>query len=130
MPFGIQPIHLLVIAAVALVIFGPRRLPAFGRWIARNLNELKKSTREMADGFKEENASARTGPGSAQGGLTGPASAPSAEGTTGPGASNESRREVPASGPAFCTSCGARLGPEMRFCPSCGTRIGAPVPNA
>lgn len=27
MTFGLQPIHLVVVAFVALIIFGPRRLP-------------------------------------------------------------------------------------------------------
>ena len=31
MPFGLQPLHLLVIAIVALLIFGPKRLPEVGK---------------------------------------------------------------------------------------------------
>ena len=54
MPFGLQPIHLLVIALVALVIFGPRRLPQLGRWLGRTFSEFKKGARDMAEGFTEE----------------------------------------------------------------------------
>jgi sec-independent protein translocase protein TatA len=54
MPFGIQPIHLIVIAIVALLIFGPQRLPEIGRGIGKALTEFRKGAREMTEGFKEE----------------------------------------------------------------------------
>jgi sec-independent protein translocase protein TatA len=54
LPFGIQPIHLIVIAIVALLIFGPQRLPEIGRGIGKALTEFRKGAREMSEGFKEE----------------------------------------------------------------------------
>jgi sec-independent protein translocase protein TatA len=54
MPFGIQPIHLIVIAIVALLIFGPQRLPEIGRGIGKALTEFRKGAREMTEGFKDE----------------------------------------------------------------------------
>ncbi|MGO9309956.1 MAG: twin-arginine translocase TatA/TatE family subunit [Spirochaetia bacterium] len=54
MPFGLQPIHLVVIVLVALVVFGPKRLPQLGRWLGRTFSEFKRGARDMADGFKEE----------------------------------------------------------------------------
>jgi sec-independent protein translocase protein TatA len=54
MPFGLQPIHLLVIAIVALLIFGPSRLPEIGRGVGRALTEFRKGTREMTESFMDE----------------------------------------------------------------------------
>ena len=54
MPFGLQPLHLLVIAVVALLIFGPKRLPDIGRGIGRAWTEFRKGSREMAENLREE----------------------------------------------------------------------------
>ena len=54
MPFGIQPLHLLIIAVVALLIFGPSRLPEIGRGIGKALKEFQRGTKEMGESFKEE----------------------------------------------------------------------------
>ena len=54
MPFGIQPIHLIVIAIIALLIFGPSRLPEIGRGIGKAIKEFQRGTKEMGEGFKDE----------------------------------------------------------------------------
>jgi len=54
MPFGLQPWHLLVIAIVALVIFGPSRLPELGRSLGKSITEFRKGMQEMTEGMKEE----------------------------------------------------------------------------
>lgn len=54
MPFGLQPLHLLVIAIVALIIFGPSRLPEIGRSLGKTLKEFQNATREATQGFTEE----------------------------------------------------------------------------
>ncbi|MEC2075154.1 twin-arginine translocase TatA/TatE family subunit [Metabacillus fastidiosus] len=47
MPIG--PGSLIVIAIVALLIFGPKKLPELGRAAGDTLREFKKSTRGLAD---------------------------------------------------------------------------------
>jgi TatA/E family protein of Tat protein translocase len=54
MPFGIQPLHLVIIAVVALLIFGPSRLPEIGRGVGKALKEFQRGTKEMGESFKEE----------------------------------------------------------------------------
>ncbi len=54
MPFGLQPLHLVVIAVVALIIFGPSRLPELGRSIGKTLKEFQTATKETTQGFTEE----------------------------------------------------------------------------
>jgi len=53
MPFGIQPWHLVVVAIVALVIFGPARLPQLGPSIGSFFRDLRAGARDMGNGFKE-----------------------------------------------------------------------------
>jgi sec-independent protein translocase protein TatA len=54
MSFGIQPIHIVAIVLVALLIFGPRKLPEMGRSIGKMINEFRNGTREITDSFREE----------------------------------------------------------------------------
>lgn len=54
MPFGLQPTHLIIIAVVALIIFGPSRLPEIGRSFGRTLKEFQNATKEATQGFTQE----------------------------------------------------------------------------
>jgi len=46
-----QPMHLLLILAIALLLFGPKRLPEIGKGIGDGIRALK-------EGMKEQNAKA------------------------------------------------------------------------
>ena len=41
MPFGLQPTHLIVILVVALLIFGPSRLPEIGKAMGKTIREFQ-----------------------------------------------------------------------------------------
>jgi sec-independent protein translocase protein TatA len=43
--------ELLIVLVIALVIFGPKRLPDMGRQLGRGLREFKKATSEIQDHF-------------------------------------------------------------------------------
>jgi sec-independent protein translocase protein TatA len=45
-----QPMHLLFILVIALVIFGPGKLPELGAGLGKGIREFRKA---MADGTKE-----------------------------------------------------------------------------
>jgi len=47
--FGLGPTELIVILIIALVIFGPRKLPEVGQQLGRALREFKKSAQSMKD---------------------------------------------------------------------------------
>ncbi len=54
MPFGIQPTHLILILVVALLVFGPSRLPEIGRSFGSMLREFSTATKEATQGFSQE----------------------------------------------------------------------------
>lgn len=55
MPFGNIGIGgLILILIIALIIFGPSKLPELGRAFGRTLSEFKNATRELVSGEKEE----------------------------------------------------------------------------
>ncbi|MBE0447269.1 MAG: twin-arginine translocase TatA/TatE family subunit [Actinobacteria bacterium] len=49
--------ELLLILAIVLVIFGPKKLPAMGRAIGQSIRELKKATDQKDEDKKEDSAS-------------------------------------------------------------------------
>lgn len=46
--------ELIIIMVIALVIFGPRKLPELGRSIGRSLNEFKKASNELRSTLEDE----------------------------------------------------------------------------
>ena len=122
MPFGLQPIHLVVIVLVALVIFGPKRLPQIGRWLGKTFSEFRKGARDMSDGFREEKSKQNE---------VGPeAIAPDAAGQESAGGQARSPAQPAQQSPYpeaaagnFCTACGAANPADARFCNKCGISL-------
>jgi len=46
--------ELIVIFVIALIIFGPRKLPELGRSLGRSLNEFKRASNELKNTLEEE----------------------------------------------------------------------------
>ena len=69
-----SPEKLLLIAAVALILVGPKRLPQIGRSIGRWLGDLRRATGSIADEMKEGLAEPASPAGPA--GPVGPAQGP------------------------------------------------------
>jgi len=42
----LQPMHLILILAIALIIFGPGKLPQIGSGLGKSINEFKKALAE------------------------------------------------------------------------------------
>lgn len=115
MSLGIQPIHIVIIIVVALLIFGPKRLPDMGRSVGKALSEFRSGAREMTEGFREEVSH----PVTAQ--AASPASQPSTY--SAPNAPASSQISVSAPTGQFCIQCGAPNLPEAHFCSSCGAKL-------
>jgi sec-independent protein translocase protein TatA len=46
--------ELVVIFVIALIIFGPRKLPELGRSLGRSINEFKKASNELRSTLEDE----------------------------------------------------------------------------
>ncbi len=121
LPFGLQPWHLIAIAIVALLIFGPARLPEIGRNIGKAITEFRRGAKEMTDSIKEE--------------ATKPIDAP-APGAQPPAVSQpmitpiQPAPAVPASPVVetekqYCIHCGTANPASAVFCNHCGHKIAA-----
>jgi len=109
MPFGIQPIHIVLIILVAFLLFGATKLPEIGRSLGKTITEFKKGTKEAAEGFKEEISKSDAPAAPAQ--AAQPPAAPTASAAPA------------AAGGRFCIKCGAPNPAEALFCGSCGAKL-------
>jgi sec-independent protein translocase protein TatA len=52
-----QPLHLIVVLAVVLVVFGPGRLPELGESLGRSIRGFKKALEEGDSASRDESKS-------------------------------------------------------------------------
>ena len=50
--FGLEPWHIVLLLAVVLVVFGPKRLPEIGKSLGASISEFRKATSEFGDAAK------------------------------------------------------------------------------
>ncbi len=119
LPFGLQPWHLIAIAIVALLIFGPRRLPEIGRNIGKAINEFRQGAREMTDSLKEEvTKPVDNSPQAA------PPPAPSQPmGSPVPPATLSSAAQPTGTDKQYCIHCGTANPAGAVYCNHCGSKI-------
>jgi sec-independent protein translocase protein TatA len=90
---------LIVILVVALLVFGPKRLPEIGRSLGKGMREFKDSiTNSEEPGSRPE-----------------PLSLEQSEEAEAPAAGQSGHR--------FCTGCGVEARAADRFCSSCGAPL-------
>jgi sec-independent protein translocase protein TatA len=99
MMLGIQPLHWLIIVIVALVIFGPKKLPEIGRWLAKGIRDFRNGMSEAGESVREATAEPAQ------------AAQPSCP-QCGASIRNDSQ---------FCHKCGAKTASSERTCAECGT---------
>jgi TatA/E family protein of Tat protein translocase len=118
MGFGIQPIHIVVVVIVALLIFGPKRLPEMGRSIGKAINEFRHGTRDITESLRAE-----INP------MVEPHNfgeeAPENATIQPPAGATPFHMPVNAPGQAgnYCIQCGASNPVEAHFCSNCGTKL-------
>jgi sec-independent protein translocase protein TatA len=111
MTFGIQPIHIVIVLVVALLVFGPKRLPEMGRSIGKMLNEFRNGTREITDSLRAEVNGGETGQ------LKQAAPPPVSS------VAYQKPSILPAAPGKFCIQCGAGNLPEALYCNQCGSKL-------
>ena len=116
MPFGFQPMHLIVIAVVALVIFGPKQLPEIGRGLGKMYSEFRTASRDITETFSNEMRQ----PGPAQSPLE------SASQPGSPPLLTPVDRPQPSPIGMVCDQCGASNPAGSHFCSQCGQQLPAP----
>lgn len=52
--FGIGMLELAVILVIALLVFGPKKLPEIGRGLGKGIREFKKAGQELTNAFDED----------------------------------------------------------------------------
>jgi sec-independent protein translocase protein TatA len=52
--FNIGPTELIVILIVALIVFGPKRLPEIGRTLGRSLQEFRRASNDLRQEFERQ----------------------------------------------------------------------------
>jgi sec-independent protein translocase protein TatA len=63
MPFGIGPLELIIVLVIALVVFGPKRLPDLGKSLGTGMREFKDSiTGSSQDDDDDDDRSTLTAP--------------------------------------------------------------------
>jgi sec-independent protein translocase protein TatA len=92
--FGISFEELIVLMILALILFGPEKLPEYAEKLGRVVAKLRQSSQEVTQQFHEAYHS-----------YTPP---------------NPLQESTPQS---FCHHCGQRLEQEFTFCPKCGRRL-------
>ncbi len=59
MPFGFHPLDLIVILVIALLIFGPKRLPEMGSGLGKAIKEFRKGMNELTSPKDEHDEEAK-----------------------------------------------------------------------
>jgi sec-independent protein translocase protein TatA len=50
---GLSPMHLGLVLVIALLVFGPKKLPEIGRELGQAIREFKKASREVMESFHD-----------------------------------------------------------------------------
>ena len=110
-PIGVW--EMVIILIIALIVFGPRKLPELGRSLGKSLREFKSASNELRNTLDEEiRVEDRQRPAAAASTSTAPASsaqpAASASTSTAPASSAQPAASAPAAAtPAAATPAGA-----------------------
>jgi sec-independent protein translocase protein TatA len=64
--FDISPIQIIIVLVIALLVFGPKRLPEMGRTIGRGIREFKGAVLDHDDAARDRRDEAEPAPAAAR----------------------------------------------------------------
>jgi TatA/E family protein of Tat protein translocase len=50
---GLSPMHLVMVLVIALLVFGPKKLPEIGKELGKAIREFKRASRDVMDSFHD-----------------------------------------------------------------------------
>jgi sec-independent protein translocase protein TatA len=103
-----QPGHLIVVLIIALLIFGPGKLPELGSALGQGIREFKRSVEHLGQDDTPQQAGGALPASQASAAPAAPVGTVSVPGTSGALVCPQCQRSMPASN-QFCTSCGSRI---------------------
>lgn len=119
-----NPLHLVLLLAVVLIVFGAGKLPSVGAALGQSIKEFKKASNEpdTAENSTKPPSDARV---TAAGTACEKCQAVVPTGAQFcPSCGAPARAEVSASADAlYCAQCGAKNASAARFCAECGTSM-------
>ncbi len=98
------PTHLILVLFIALIFFGPGKLPELGEALGKSIREFRKGVRAMSEDALAEDALAEDGL----------------------AAENVATALPPSSG-VSCATCGTVSTAQNHFCGKCGQALAEPV---
>lgn len=114
--FGLSATEIVVILVVALLVFGPTRLPGIARRLGRTLGEFRRAAQDLKDGFAGDLMKASPGspaahPASEDKGSPAQASASASQGESAAGDNASASASEPASAEASNASGESKAAP-------------------
>lgn len=104
-----QPGHLIVVLVIALLIFGPGKLPELGSALGQGIREFKRSVEHLG----QDETTPQAG-----------GTLPAGQSTAAPTAAAATASVPAASGSTVvCARCEASMPSSHQFCTSCGSRL-------
>ena len=107
MPFNIEITDIILIIVVALILFGPSKLPEISRGLGKGIVEFRNSIRGMSDGFRQE--------------IKPPENKEIADTPFISQSDQSLNPNLPRGN--FCTQCGAPNPADSKYCNQCGQTI-------
>lgn len=121
--FGLGPMEMVVILVIALVIFGPGKLPEMGSALGKSLGEFRKATKEITEplnDIKEPFNDLKSAINLTEPEKKADFAKKKAEQEEKQEAAPEAARAVAV---AVCTQCQAKNEPGSKFCGGCGATL-------
>lgn len=94
MPFNLGAPELILIVAIALIVFGPGKLPEIGGAIGKSLREFRRASSELTEELSRESRALKQ---------------------------SASLQSASLESTPTCPKCGAKLERDAKFCGQCGT---------